>query len=63
MDIATSTMMTALVLWLRIYGDHLVQHISMSHGAGNLNTLNKVCLQVLEKSGILPKESKIGGSN
>ena len=48
MDIATSTMMTALVLWLRIYGDHLVQHISMSHGAGNLDTLNKVCLQVLE---------------
>ena len=48
MDIATSTMMTALVLWLRIFGDHQVQHIFMSHGAGNLDTLNKVCLQVLE---------------
>jgi len=59
MNIATSTMMTALVLWLRIFGDHLVQHIFMSHGAGNLDTTNKVCMQVLEESGTLPKESKI----
>jgi len=48
MDIETSTMMTTVVLWLRKFGDHLVQHISMSHGAGNLDTLNKVCMQVLE---------------
>ena len=62
MNIETSTMMTALVLWPRIWGPPGATYLP-SLGAGNLNTLNKVCLQVLEESGILPKESKIVGSN